>query len=399
MAVEKIAYLRKISYNINIMISNEFSSGPVVEQPQNPNEEVNNFSRRALLLAGIAAAAGACARQPDNAGWQGIRQPAVAPQLPVANWSSRAAMANAPFADKLQAEQLSFDSQYVPDPVIGFRLPDFSGTYINTQAGQRRTYGQDLGSDGNPVSLWLMGGSSAYGYGQRDNYTIASRLSKLAEDDRINLQAKNIAMCGWVIPQEVAAITERLKTQPAPDMTVFYDGWNDTFASVQVAISRQSLPVGEFRIDEKDATEIDRRLNSGEAEAAIKKAGGVEALALFTAERYRKYKKIADAALGAAKVEPFYIFQPDVTANKRQLDFIRGTNPNKSARDIPSLPLVLARTAELLEADGVANQRQVFANTLEPVFLDGVHTNELGADLAAKAIYKVIRPSLFNRAK
>lgn len=178
---------------------------------------------------------------------------------------------------------------------------------------------------------------------------------------------------------------------------MFYDGWNDTFASVQVAISRQDLPDGEFRIDEKDAAEIDRQLSSGGAEAAIKKAGGVESLAKFTADRYRHYTKIADAALTAANVESFYIFQSDVTVSQRQVGFVQGTNPNKSPRSIPSFPLVLARTAEMLEADGVINHRQVFSSTVEPVFLDGVHTNELGAKLAAKEIYEVIKPSLFKR--
>lgn len=187
------------------MVSNGTSGSPFVEQPHPSDAGGNDYSRRAFLLAGVAAATGACARQPENDGWQGIRQPAVAPQLPVANWSSRAAMANAPFADKLQAEQLKFDSLYVPDPVTGFRLPDYRGTYINTQDGERRTYRSLEHSERDPVTLWLMGASAAYGYGQRDNYTIASRLSQLAEADRINLQAHNIAMCGWVVPQEAVA--------------------------------------------------------------------------------------------------------------------------------------------------------------------------------------------------
>ncbi len=302
-----------------------------------------------------------------------------------------------PFADRLQADFDAFNELYRPDDLLGYAVPDFASGYVNTLAGERRTYG--AGRVGSTVKVWLVGGSAAFGFGQRDDHTVPSWLARLAEDDGFSVEVHNLAMNGWVLPQGVRAVVQRLESaDPLPDAVVFYDGWNDVFISVQVAVARSSLPVAEFELNADDSRVAIERVRSGEALAAIEEAGGRQALVDLTVARYEWSMREARAALEPLGIRAAYFFQPDASAGAVQREAVAGYGSVAPVQDLPVMAETAAATADALEARGVTNLRDVFAGTDEPVFIDPVHTNETGARIVASAMYRQLLPQLRSAA-
>ena len=66
-----------------------------------------------------------------------------------------------------------------------------------------------------------------YGFGQRDQHTIPSELVRLAAADGVALEAHNFGTPAYVNWQGVELFARLLTEREAPDLVVFYDGYND----------------------------------------------------------------------------------------------------------------------------------------------------------------------------
>ncbi len=92
-----------------------------------------------------------------------------------------------------------------------------------------------------------------WGYGVRDDSTVASLLSKrLAEKTGYNAEVFNYGQIGYVSTQEVLLLYELLGQGLRPDVVVFYDGINDSFTAYQSGIAglaqNESFRVREFNL-------------------------------------------------------------------------------------------------------------------------------------------------------
>ena len=107
---------------------------------------------------------------------------------------------------------------------------------------------------GKPVlRVFAFGGSTTWGAGARDDYTIPSLLAKsLGGNPQFNVEVRNYGQMGWVTTQEVIYLYELLRRGERPDLVVFYDGVNDTFLGYQDGIAgltqNEFLRAGEFGI-------------------------------------------------------------------------------------------------------------------------------------------------------
>ena len=102
--------------------------------------------------------------------------------------------------------------------------------------GLRRTWNKtpSQASGARPLRVFVFGGSTVFGLGARDAFTIPSLLSKrLAERSKFDVEVTNFGQAGYVGTQEVVALLEELKGGNVPDLAVFYDGVNEIFSALQ----------------------------------------------------------------------------------------------------------------------------------------------------------------------
>jgi lysophospholipase L1-like esterase len=119
---------------------------------------------------------------------------------------------------------------------VYWRRRPFVGQFINVGSeGLRRTYRPPApGASGRPLTVFVFGGSTVWGTGVRDNFTIPSALARqLAADGSSDVAVTNFGESGYVSTQEVIALEVELRRGARPDVVVFYDGVNDTFAALQ----------------------------------------------------------------------------------------------------------------------------------------------------------------------
>ncbi len=124
------------------------------------------------------------------------------------------------------------------EPYIYFRPEAFQGETISIGPdGLRATWQHPSstsagGQDRKPVDLLLLGGSSLWGFGARDDQTIPSVLARELFEQAQNVRIRNLAEIGYVSTQEVVALMRELQSGYRPDIVVFYDGVNDTTSAL-----------------------------------------------------------------------------------------------------------------------------------------------------------------------
>jgi lysophospholipase L1-like esterase len=123
--------------------------------------------------------------------------------------------------------------------------PAFQGKYINVDRnGRRATWNQDLPNGQAPIQVALFGGATIWGTGARDEFTIPSYVSKtLAEKYPHRFHVVNYGQDQYVSTQEVVAFLREMQKDNVPDIVIFYDGYNDTFAAIQAGAA--GIPLNE----------------------------------------------------------------------------------------------------------------------------------------------------------
>ena len=78
----------------------------------------------------------------------------------------------------------------------------------------------------------MLGGSSLWGFGARDDQTIPSLLARRLHERGVHVEVKNLSELGYVSTQEVIGLLRELQGGYRPDVVIFYDGVNDTTSAV-----------------------------------------------------------------------------------------------------------------------------------------------------------------------
>lgn len=121
---------------------------------------------------------------------------------------------------------------------VYWRRNPLSGKYINIdQNGIRRTWNQTPTPSSNAVKIMMFGGSTLWGTGARDEFTIPSFVSKKLNAKNVDVWVTNMGEGGYVSTQEVIALMLELRKGNVPDLVVFYDGINDTDSAFQQGIA------------------------------------------------------------------------------------------------------------------------------------------------------------------
>ena len=102
-----------------------------------------------------------------------------------------------------------------PDVVGGYGTADYRSDTINIVDGERATV-LPAKCDCVPREVWLVGGSAAFGSGQRDDHTIASELVRAAGADGVSLRVRNLGVPGFTLWQEYLLVVDRLLRSGSP---------------------------------------------------------------------------------------------------------------------------------------------------------------------------------------
>ena len=122
-------------------------------------------------------------------------------------------------------------------PYVYFRPKPFHGkTIVIGPEGLRTTWqptagwGDEAGKK--TIKVLMLGGSSLWGFGARDDQTIPSLLARKFHERGLKVEIKNLAELGYVSTQEMIGLICELQHGYRPDVVIFYDGVNDTTSAV-----------------------------------------------------------------------------------------------------------------------------------------------------------------------
>jgi lysophospholipase L1-like esterase len=124
------------------------------------------------------------------------------------------------------AEERATKNQFVP--YLMWRRQEFHGRHINISAdGVRKTWNPPTAAGRHLQKVFLFGGSTTWGVGARDNFTIPSLLSKKLNQTTPGYLVENYGEKGYCLTQEIMYLVLLLKQGNIPDYVIFYDGINE----------------------------------------------------------------------------------------------------------------------------------------------------------------------------
>jgi lysophospholipase L1-like esterase len=314
------------------------------------------------------------------------------------------AMAGSPWASRYFAELEHVPFTYVP--FIGPREAPVHGRYINSADGIRLSYEPPGADDQDALTVWFFGGSTLWGEGQRDLHTIPSEVARLAEDDGLTLRVVNFGIRGYTAFQELLVFEQELARGGPPDLAVFYHGANELGTQVEAPenLSRQptifQLEITEEAIARSPA--LPQVHDPGEPSVA-RDYGDTSVI--------NRLWRRADALLGvqpAAADEPFYVPSPrelQLAIDNAEAIY-RRTLPliEHVAREHDVPPVIFwqpgSPTGDNAGYDELGRRvghlgidiSEALDDAPAPIYIDGLHTNELGAQISARAIWDHLAP-------
>ena len=321
-----------------------------------------------------------------------------------------------------------WDRRYHPGDLINIDLEGFRHTANNSDA-------EDA------LSVWVFGGSTAWGEGAPDDETIPSHLAGLMNAWGVDTTVKNLGERGYVSTQEVVFLYRELQAGRRPDVVVFYDGINDAAAASnwpEVPGSHVSLHRIRDRFQFGEVPSERRR--DFVRSLGIYKASRIVLDRLEARERTaRQRQDDADIDITPRHLDANFRFlggqAVDVWLANRELVMALGSEFGFTALFVlqPSLwtdgkPLhvserrilaehlerramthIMATRAEMSiilgerRRDGTLSSNvhdlaEVFSTVEEPVYIDYVHTSGPGYRIVAEAIFEKLREHLCDTA-
>jgi lysophospholipase L1-like esterase len=303
-----------------------------------------------------------------------------------------------------QMNWVFFDPGAAYNPLRYPEMGEVHTTYIDIVDGERRSW-QPPSCDCPTVEVWLYGGSTMVGMGQRDEHTIPSELAKLAWEDGISLRVRNRGVLGDLHWEEAQRFAWDVESEEPPAFVVFYSGSNDVVGTQYrdgLGAGLDGTPVdwtAENAVnDSQGARRALERIPSLLGDDAPPWASippepdvaplGASELGAYVAKQYQRSRQVALRTADALDIGAAWFWQParytrPPVASEPQADAEHEAYQREAYR---------AAAAGL--ASDVHDISDVFDLIPRAIFYDDVHTNEEGAALVASAIYERIKPEL-----
>jgi lysophospholipase L1-like esterase len=311
------------------------------------------------------------------------------------------------------------------EPYVYFRQKPFHGKTINIgDDGLRATWqppatSNERGQRG-PVKILMLGGSSLWGYGARDDQTIPSLFARSLDERGWSAEIKNLSEIGYVSTQELMALVRELQAGYRPDVVIFYDGVNDTtsaFLEAEAGVTtnevnrraefnlRQSparlaaglaakliQDSGSFRF----AQMVRRRLGGGiEPAHSQPKGQGIDTLAEQVVRRYEANVTLAASLGNTFGFRSLFFWQPTIFDKPKLVPFEREEAQKFAWAEemFRQVHTGIGSSSQLKADTAFRDLSGAFADYEGMVFIDYCHITELAnariASLMADGVIEV----------
>ena len=300
-------------------------------------------------------------------------------------------------------------------PYVYYRPRPFQGSTINVDSDGLRTTWQppvvgDDRSQRERVKILMLGGSSLWGFGARDNQTIPSLVARSLHERGWRVELRNLSQIGYVSTQELIGLIRELQAGYRPDVVIFYDGVNDAasaFLEREAGLTtNESNRRGEFNLLQsparlaasffakliKDsgsyrfAQSLRRRFDGGTAPARAGPADDIVArLAGDVAERYTANIQIIETLGRGYGFRPLFFWQP-IVFTKQALVSLELEETHRYAwteRMFRAVYGKIQASPDLKTNPAFHDLSGIFDDSKGLVFIDYCHTTESANELIA----------------
>ena len=290
------------------------------------------------------------------------------------------------------------------NPYTAQHVQDVELATITVRDGHRVTWTPPKGK-GRRLRIWVYGGSTTFGFGQRDAHTVPSELARIATAAGYHVDVVNKGVPGDLHADEARRFAWDVGGEgPKPDVVVFYDGVNDVAAAAERNQYRTngdtdtpSLVLGSFRDEYRRRRELGDRFfppkppsGSGVSPTTTTPYLSPKDLARRAVADYERSRLVSRSVALATGTETLWLWQP-TRVSRPPVDGEPRTEQDQFLIDEYG-------TARDLVADDVVDLTDVLDANRDPLFYDDIHTNELGARLVAEGMFTHLRP-LLDRAR
>jgi len=298
------------------------------------------------------------------------------------------------------------------EPFLIWRVAPWHGKYVNTDdtpyGMRRRTINPTNCEPSSRSDVWVFGGSTVFGTGVPDWATLPSLLSReLNSHARGCVVVTNFGNEGYVSNQEVILLMEQLKAGHRPNIVVFYDGVNDSYAGVVspgIPTAHVSLANIKARVEGSLAGRLDFLRNSNalqvarmaahslgrSASAASPEAREIQAKAAATLDNYEANLRIVRALGQAYGFRIFCFWQPAfVYGHKPLAPFeLRIADNDSLKQSFQDMGVVYQQAERRAAKDGTfIFLGSLFDSTNEAIYLDRwMHLSPVGNEIVAQSI-------------
>ncbi len=301
----------------------------------------------------------------------------------------------APSPPEFWAEQSTTYVRWLPYSY--WTLAPFDGAYINVdKAGLRHipSYTEDPGAP----SIYFFGGSTLWGLGARDAYTIPAQVAQLLAQREQPAHIRSYAQTGYVSWQDLLLFQAQLALDNVPGLAVFYHGFNDVYAAYLQGGAGLTLRENQRVSD----VELGRLLRSGQPVlfpfdadisgydwGLVTSGSGSPG---HIAERWFANRRLIRATAEEHDVPVLFVWQPTLyakaarTVTEQQiLDEVERVQPGFV--DLYREVVGIVRERAALEAtEDILFLTDAFRDVSKNIFFDRVHINEIGNRFVAESL-------------
>ena len=297
-------------------------------------------------------------------------------------------------------------------PYVYWKTQPFKGKYITVNDdSSRKTWSPPINTSKPIYHIFMFGGSTLWGWGARDDYTIPSLIAKILHA-KYNVQAQitNFGELGYVSTQEIIRFIKEIRQNNIPQLVIFYDGLNDVFSGLQSG--RPGIAHNEFKREKEFKDSVVRKIydsliehstlykvifrifgrNNAEIQSNLATPEALNNLSEEIISVYKGNISIINAIASSFKIKTLFYWQPviftkkDITIFEKSFENIHSyskqlyINTNEKADDIRETNFY--NISDILSGYGAS------------FYIDPWHIDEKGNEVVAKKIAEDISKTL-----
>ncbi|MCV3211528.1 SGNH/GDSL hydrolase family protein [Mesorhizobium sp. YC-39] len=281
--------------------------------------------------------------------------------------------------------------------------PDYTGKFLNVHDGIRRTWngGPSNDDESTQINIFFFGGSTLWGWGSRDDFTIPSLVAKNLVKSGISAKVTNYAVNGDATTQSLIRFIFELKKRNVPDLVIFYGGLID--AESTCSEDRPGLPL--------DGPDFERMSRENEARVSIKpeniaimrflagrkRHGGcqknLDTLSDGAADVYFENIRFIETISGSLLFKTLFYLEPQLNDKEKitiyeqkAIERHDGWLPGASSLYSLMRNKVVARDHDRADQNVLHDLRSIFSGVSSPIYMDSEHYGEDGNNRIAHKI-------------